>query len=233
MKRKLVMVLLTATLVGSMMTGCGSKAKTETATEETQTEEAAETDAEEAEKAEVEEPEETDEAEDENALEIDESTLMDSDIPEDPDETIAILLAIKDYDLRLDYMLKANDQYLNENIEEVVDKWVNGISLYMASIMDKRDIVEGEYYFGVDYDKDSPEAAVLQNDIPEDPAETVEVMNSIEDPNIKYTYYEKAGLYYSSQGQDAYDKWYDAVSPYWEEVNSVIMDAADLENMGL
>ena len=57
MKRKLVMVLLTATLVGSMMTGCGSKAKTETATEETQTEEAAETDAEEAEKAEVEEPE--------------------------------------------------------------------------------------------------------------------------------------------------------------------------------
>lgn len=57
-------------------------------------------------------------------MEIDESTLMDSDIPEDPDETIAILLAIKDYDLRLDYMLKANDQYLNENIEEVVDKWV-------------------------------------------------------------------------------------------------------------
>lgn len=50
-------------------------------------------------------------------MEIDESTLMDSDIPEDPDETIAILLAIKDYDLRLDYMLKANDQYLNENIE--------------------------------------------------------------------------------------------------------------------
>ena len=228
MKRKLVMVLLTATLVGGMMTGCGSKATTETATEETQTEEAAETDAEEEKEADAEE--ETAEAEDENALEIDESTLMDSEIPEDPDETIAILLAIKDYDLRLDYMLKANDQYLNENNEEVVD---NGISLYMASIMDKRDIVEGEYYFGVDYDKDSPEAAVLQNDIPEDPAETVEVMNSIEDPNIKYTYYEKAGLYYSSQGQDAYDKWYDAVSPYWEEVNSVIMDAADLENMGL
>ena len=231
MKRKLVMVLLTATLVGGMMTGCGSKATTETATEETQTEEAAETDAEEEKEADAEE--ETAEAEDENALEIDESTLMDSEIPEDPDETIAILLAIKDYDLRLDYMLKANDQYLNENNEEVVDKWGNGISLYMASIMDKRDIVEGEYYFGVDYDKDSPEAAVLQNDIPEDPAETVEVMNSIEDPNIKYTYYEKAGLYYSSQGQDAYDKWYDAVSPYWEEVNSVIMDAADLENMGL
>lgn len=225
------MVLLTATLVGGMMTGCGSKATTETATEETQTEEAAETDAEEEKEADAEE--ETAEAEDENALEIDESTLMDSEIPEDPDETIAILLAIKDYDLRLDYMLKANDQYLNENNEEVVDKWGNGISLYMASIMDKRDIVEGEYYFGVDYDKDSPEAAVLQNDIPEDPAETVEVMNSIEDPNIKYTYYEKAGLYYSSQGQDAYDKWYDAVSPYWEEVNSVIMDAADLENMGL
>ena len=231
MKRKLVMVLLTATLVGGMMTGCGSKATTETATEETQTEEAAETDAEEEKEADAEE--ETAEAEDENALEIDESTLMDSEIPEDPDETIAILLAIKDYDLRLDYMLKANDQYLNENNEEVVDKWGNGISLYMASIMDKRDIVEGEYYFGVDYDKDSPEAAVLQNDIPEDPAETVEVMNSIEDPNIKYTYYEKAGLYYSSQGQDAYDKWYDAVSPYWEGVNSVIMDAADLENMGL
>lgn len=231
MKRKLVMVLLTATLVGGMMTGCGSKATTETATEETQTEEAAETDAEEEKEADAEE--ETAEAEDENALEIDESTLMDSEIPEDPDETIAILLAIKDYDLRLDYMLKANDQYLNENNEEVVDKWGNGISLYMASIMDKRDIVEGEYYFGVDYDKDSPEAAVLQNDIPEDPAETVEVMNSIEDPNIKYTYYEKAGLYYSSQGQDAHDKWYDAVSPYWEEVNSVIMDAADLENMGL
>ena len=231
MKRKLVMVLLTATLVGGMMTGCGSKATTETATEETQTEEAAETDAEEEKEADAEE--ETAEAEDENALEIDESTLMDSEIPEDPDETIAILLAIKDYDLRLDYMLKANDQYLNENNEEVVVKWGNGISLYMASIMDKRDIVEGEYYFGVDYDKDSPEAAVLQNDIPEDPAETVEVMNSIEDPNIKYTYYEKAGLYYSSQGQDAYDKWYDAVSPYWEEVNSVIMDAADLENMGL
>ena len=231
MKRKLVMVLLTATLVGGMMTGCGSKATTETATEETQTEEAAETDAEEEKEADAEE--ETAEAEDENALEIDESTLMDSEIPEDPDETIAILLAIKDYDLRLDYMLKANDQYLNENNEEVVDKWGNGISLYMASIMDNRDIVEGEYYFGVDYDKDSPEAAVLQNDIPEDPAETVEVMNSIEDPNIKYTYYEKAGLYYSSQGQDAYDKWYDAVSPYWEEVNSVIMDAADLENMGL
>ena len=230
MKRKLVMVLFTATLVGSMMTGCGRKATTETATEEMQTEEAAETDTEEAEEAET---EETAEAEDENALEIDESTLMDSEIPEDSDETIAILLAIKDYDLRLDYMLKANDQYLNENNEEVVDKWGNGISLYMASIMDKRDIVEGEYYFGVDYDKDSPEAAVLQNDIPEDPAETVEVMNSIEDPNIKYTYYEKAGLYYSSQGQDAYDKWYDAVSPYWEEVNSVIMDAADLENMGL
>ena len=74
---------------------------------------------------------------------------------------------------------------------------------------------------------------ILDHDIPEDPAETVEVMNSIEDPNIKYTYYEKAGIYYSSQGQDAYDKWYDAVSPYWEEVNSVIMDAADLENMGL
>lgn len=231
MKRKLVMVLLTATLVGGMMTGCGSKATTETATEETQTEEAAETDAEEEKEADAEE--ETAEAEDENALEIDESTIMDSEIPEDPDETIAILLAIKDYDLRLDYMLKANDQYLNENNEEVVDKWGNGISLYMASIMDKRDIVEGEYYFGVDYDKDSPEAAVLQNDIPEDPAEAVEVMNSIEDPNIKYTYYEKAGLYYSSQGQDAYDKWYDAVSPYWEEVNSVIMDAADLENMGL
>ena len=231
MKRKLVMVLLTATLVGGMMTGCGSKATTETATEETQTEEAAETDAEEEKEADAEE--ETAEAEDENALEIDESTLMDSEIPEDPDETIAILLAIKDYDLRLDYMLKANDQYLNENNEEVVDKWGNGISLYMASIMDKRDIVEGEYYFGVDYDKDSPEAAVLQDEIPEDPAETVEVMNSIEDPNIKYTYYEKAGLYYSSQGQDAYDKWYDAVSPYWEEVNSVIMDAADLENMGL
>lgn len=96
MKRKLVMVLLTATLVGGMMTGCGSKATTETATEETQTEEAAETDAEEAEEAET---EETAEAEDENALEIDESTLMDSEIPEDPDETIAILLAIKDYDL--------------------------------------------------------------------------------------------------------------------------------------
>lgn len=231
MKRKLVMVLLTATLVGGMMTGCGSKATTETATEETQTEEAAETDAEEEKEADAEE--ETAEAEDENALEIDESTLMDSEIPEDPDETIAILLAIKDYDLRLDYMLKANDQYLNENNEEVVDKWGNGISLYMASIMDKRDIVEGEYYFGVDYDKDSPEAAVLQDEIPEDPAETVEVMNSIEDPNIKYTYYEKAGLYYSSQGQEAYDSWYDAVSPYWEEVNSVIMDAADLENMGL
>lgn len=231
MKRKLVMVLLTATLVGSMMTGCGSKETTENVAEETQTEEATETDAEETEDAEAEE--ETTEAEDENAVEIDESTLMDSEIPEDPDEAIAIILAIKDYDLRLDYMLKANDKYMNENIEGVVDKWSNGINLYFDSILDKRDIVEGEYYFGVDYDKDSPEAAVLQDEIPEDPAEAVEVMNSIEDPNIKYTYYEKAGLYYSSQGQDVYDSWYDAVSPYWEEVNSVIMDAADLENLGL
>lgn len=231
MKRKLVMVLLTATLVGCMMTGCGSKATTETATEEMQTEEATETDAEEEKEADAEE--ETAEAEDENALEIDESTLMDSEIPEDPDEAIAIILAIKDYDLRLDYFDKANNKYLDENNSEIVDKWSNGIALYFYSILDKRDIVEGEYYFGVDYDKDSPEAAVLQDEIPEDPAEAVEVMNSIEDPNIKYTYYEKAGLYYSSQGQEAYDSWYDAVSPYWEEVNSVIMDAADLENMGL
>ena len=224
------MVMLTATLVGSMMTGCGSKETTETTAEETQTEEATETDAEETEDT---EEEETTEAEDENAVEIDESTLMDSEIPEDPDETIAILLAIKDYDLRFDYFDKANNKYLDENNSEIVDKWSNGIALYFDSILYKRDIVEGEYFFGVDYDKDSPEAAVLQDEIPADPAETVEIMNGIEDPNIKYTYYEKAEIYYSSQGQDAYDSWYDAVSPYWEEVNSVIMDAADLENLGL
>lgn len=228
MERKLVMVLLTATLVGSMMTGCGSKETTETAAEETQTEEATETDAEETEDAEAEE--ETAEAEDENAVEIDESTLMDSEIPEDPDETIAILLAIKDYDLRFDYFNKANNKYLDENNSEIVDKWADGVALYMYSIIDKRDIVEGEYYFGVDYDKDSPEAAVLQDEIPEDPAEAVEVMNGIEDPGIKYTYFEKAEIYYQSQGQDAYDKWYDAAEPYWDEVYDIVMSDLDLED---
>ena len=120
MERKLVMVLLTATLVGSMMTGCGSKETTETAAEETQTEEATETDAEETEDAEAEE--ETAEAEDENAVEIDESTLMDSEIPEDPDETIAILLAIKDYDLRFDYFNKANKNNSTKSVTSLPKK---------------------------------------------------------------------------------------------------------------
>lgn len=160
MKKKIVLALLTATMAGAALTGCGGKT-TETASEEIveTTDEASDEDVEtseetaedsaaesldenDADNAEATDEEATAEGEetvsDEN--DIDESALLESEIPDDPEEVVAIIKSIKDYDIRCEYALKANNKF--DGNDEASLKWADLIYPYWQPILDKTDIEE-------------------------------------------------------------------------------------------
>ena len=72
--------------------------------------------------------------------EIDESTILDSEIPDDPEEVVAIIKSIKDYDIRCEYALKANDKF--DGNDEASLKWADLIYPYWENILEKTDIEE-------------------------------------------------------------------------------------------
>ena len=165
MKKKIVLALITATMVGASLTGCGGKTTTDTATETTQSvedtsnvDESSEETVEDVEAVETVE-ESTDESttdsvestNDETAIdeedaesnteEMDESALLDSEIPNDPEEVMTIVKSIKDYDVRYEYVMKANDMFFT-NDDENCEKWSDLIYPYWENILEKTDIEE-------------------------------------------------------------------------------------------
>ena len=72
---------------------------------------------------------------------IDESALLDSEIPNDPEKVVEIIKSIKDYDIRLDYYMKANDMFYT-NDDENCEKWADLIYPYWENILEKTDIEE-------------------------------------------------------------------------------------------
>ena len=159
MKKKIVLALITATMVGASLTGCGGKTTTDTATETTQSVEDTSNVDESSEEAveDVEAVETVEESTDENTTdsvestsdeenaesdteEMDESALLDSEIPNDPEEVVAIIKSIKDYDIRCEYALKANDKF--DGNDEASLKWADLIYPYWQPILDKTDIEE-------------------------------------------------------------------------------------------
>ena len=162
MKKKIVLALITATMVGASLTGCGGKTTTDTATETTQSvedtsnvDESSEEDVETVETVEDSTDENTTDSvestNDETAIdeedaesdtdEMDESALLDSEIPNDPTETIEIVKKIKDPDIRYDYYMKANDKYLEAN-DDSLDKWTEVTEPYWEAVIDKTEITE-------------------------------------------------------------------------------------------
>ena len=166
MKKKIVLALITATMVGALLTGCGGKTTTDTATETTQNIEDTSNVYESSEETveDVEAVETVKESTDENTTdsvestseeteineessdstqdteEIDESTILDSEIPDDPEEVVAIIKSIKDYDIRCEYALKANDKF--DGNDEARLKWADLIYPYWENILEKTDIEE-------------------------------------------------------------------------------------------
>lgn len=166
MKKKIVLALITATMVGASLTGCGGKTTTDNVTETTQNVEDVSNVDESAEETveDVEAVEAVEESTDENTTdsvestseeteineessdstqdteEIDESTILDSEIPDDPEEVVAIIKSIKDYDIRCEYALKANDKF--DGNDEASLKWADLIYPYWQPILDKTEIVE-------------------------------------------------------------------------------------------
>lgn len=164
MKKKIVLALITATMVGALLTGCGGKTTTDTATETTQNiEDTSNVDESSEETVEdVEAVETVEESTDENTTdsvestsdetttdeedtesdteEMDESALLDSEIPSDPEEVVAIIKSIKDYDIRCEYALKANDKF--DGNDEASLKWADLIYPYWENILEKTDIEE-------------------------------------------------------------------------------------------
>lgn len=163
MKKKIVLALITATMVGASLTGCGGKTTPDNVTETTQNVEDVSNVDESAEET-VEAVEAVEESTDENTTdsvestseeteineessdstqdteEIDESTILDSEIPDDPEEVVAIIKSIKDYDIRCEYALKANDKF--DGNDEASLKWADLIYPYWQPILDKTEIVE-------------------------------------------------------------------------------------------
>ena len=166
MKKKIVLALITATMVGASLTGCGGKTTTDNVTETTQNGEDVSNVDESAEETveDVEAVEAVEESTDENTTdsvestseeteineessdstqdteEIDESTILDSEIPDDPEEVVAIIKSIKDYDIRCEYALKANDKF--DGNDEASLKWADLIYPYWENILEKTDIEE-------------------------------------------------------------------------------------------
>ena len=153
MKKKIVLALLTATVAGTALTGCGGKTA-ETAPAETveTTEEASDEEAEVSEKSaedsidesldendavNVEVTDEEATAEGEEAVsedEVDESTILDTDVPTDPYEAMDIVNSIKDPKIKYQYLLKANDYFINQD-DEVFGKWDEASSPYVEDIV--------------------------------------------------------------------------------------------------
>lgn len=159
MKKKIVLALITATMVGASLTGCGGKTTTDTTPETTQSVEDASNvdetseenveDVEDVETVENSTNEDTtdsvDSTSDETAIdeensesdteEIDESTILDSEVPDDPEEALKITLAIKDLETRYDYFQKVGAEYLNDDNSERVSEWENITEPYYMSIL--------------------------------------------------------------------------------------------------
>ena len=146
MKKKIVLALLTATVAGTALTGCGGKtaetAPAETSNEEAEvSEESAEDsineslDENDAVNVEVTDEEAT--AEGEEAVsedEVDESTILDTDVPTDPYEAMDIVNSIKDPKIKYQYLLKANEYFINQD-DEVFGKWDEASSPYVEDIV--------------------------------------------------------------------------------------------------
>ena len=153
MKKKIVLALLTATVEGTALTGCGGKtaetapAETVETTDKASNEEA-EVSEESAEDSINESLDENDavnvEATDEEATaegeegvsedEVDESTILDTDVPTDPYEAMDIVNIIKDPKIKYQYLLKANDYFINQD-DEVFGKWDEASSPYVEDIV--------------------------------------------------------------------------------------------------
>lgn len=67
--------------------------------------------------------------------------MLDSEIPNDPEEVVAIIKSIKDYDIRFEYYMKANDMFYT-NDDENCRKWADLIDPYWESIVGKTAIEE-------------------------------------------------------------------------------------------
>ena len=152
MKKKIVLALITATMVGASLTGCGGKTTTDTTTQSVEdasnvdeTSEENVEDVEDVETVENSTNEDTDSTSDETAIdeensesdteEIDESTILDSEVPDDPEEALKITLAIKDLETRYDYFQKVGAEYLNDDNSERVSEWENITEPYYMSIL--------------------------------------------------------------------------------------------------
>lgn len=155
MKKKIVLALITATMVGASLTGCGGKTTTDTTPETTQSVEDASNvdetseenveDVEDVETVENSTNEDTDSTSDEttideensesNTEEIDESTILDTDVPTDPQKAMDIVNSIKDPKIKYQYLVKANDYFINQD-DEVFGKWDEVSSPYIEEIVD-------------------------------------------------------------------------------------------------
>lgn len=154
MKKKIAMTILAASMVGVILTGCAGKTddvvtsgpQIEDVGETTDTETDVDTnvDVDEPENIEtttendaedvVNEENDSNTTESTDKVDIDETTILDSEIPDDPDEGIKILLSIEDPDTKYMYMVKADQHYIMESSEEVGQKWMENLRPYFDEI---------------------------------------------------------------------------------------------------
>ena len=164
MKKKIVLALLTATVAGTALTGCGGKTA-ETAPAETveTTEEASDEEVEVSEKsaedsidesleendadnAEATDEEATAEGEEIGSVDdIDESTILDTDVPENPEDAMDIILKIKDPEIRYKYYSKVNEVYFDYSTDEttaIAVRWLDAMDGHIEFILEGIDAVK-------------------------------------------------------------------------------------------
>ena len=169
MKKKIVLALITATMVGASLTGCGGKTVTDTtATETTQSvedtsnvDESSEETVEDVETAETVEnstdenttdsvestsDETTTDEEDteSDTEEIDESAILNTDVPENPEDAMEIILKIKDAKVRYEYFSKVNEVYFDYSTDEktaIADRWLEAMNGHEKFILEGMDAV--------------------------------------------------------------------------------------------
>lgn len=163
MKKKIVLALITATMVGASLTGCGGKTVTDTTTQsvedtsnvdETSDKDATtdvetvedSTDEDTTDSVESTSDETTADEEDteSDTEEIDESAILDTDVPENPEDAMEIILKIKDAKVRYEYFSKVNEVYFDYSTDEktaIADRWLEAMNGHEKFILEGMDAV--------------------------------------------------------------------------------------------
>lgn len=167
MKKKIVLALITATMVGASLTGCGGKTVTDTTvTETTQSVEDTSNVDETSDKDATTDVETVEDSTDEDTTdsvestsdettadeedtesdteEIDESAILDTDVPENPEDAMEIILKIKDAKVRYEYFSKVNEVYFDYSTDEktaIADRWLEAMNGHEKFILEGMDAV--------------------------------------------------------------------------------------------